>query len=693
MSQLEERQAEITEKQDTLNQTKQTLKEEFVGIDQVIDYVVNSISSWYLFPEIQEKPLVINLWGLTGVGKTSLVKRLSTLLGFEKQFYPFDLGEESKRGSDIKDEMERIFQNKGGYPIILALDEFQHARTLDQNGFEIADSHHRIIWQLLDTGCFYVPKVSLWIYQIYDFMGQLNRYLMAGVEVTNGMVSSGFKEFRELNYKWSGLTSSDEDSEDTNLQFVTDAQCGKIADLAPKMFSSPTAVKNKFLELDGPSSLEILQNVIEEANSPLEVDCSKGLIFVLGNLDEAYHMSGNQNADISADDFHKESLKINVPQIKQALKQRFRSEHIARLGNHHIIYPAMSRHTFEQLIERGLDSIAAKARQHFGLELGFHPTLHELLYSEGVYPTHGARPLLTTLYQMVQSRLGDVLSEMHTHQLIGCSVQFEAHSKGVLARFLRNEEACHSLLFEQDFELAKLRREKRDDVQAITAVHESGHTILAAILLHTAPKLVCAVTSEVESNGFAQIKHAWDYTAKRELIPRMAILLGGLMAEKVVFGEEHITDGAASDIKRATQLATNAIKEQGMGSSPGHFNVESQNSRFSLYDSDYQLNGEARNMLAQAAHLAEETLRQQETLLLHMANHLSDHRQLNQKEIIEMLEAHAVNFNVESLITNGDHLYYRNQLKKKVQKHRTPNGLRQVLTEGVILNGKKQTAH
>lgn len=690
MKKLEERRTEITEKQEILTKAKETLKKEFVGIDQVIEDVVDSIKSWYLFPEIQEKPLVINLWGLTGVGKTSLVKRLSTLLGFEKQFYHFDLAEENKRLSEIKDVMENVFENEGGYPIILALDEFQHARTLDENGFEIADSRHRIIWQLLDSGLFTIRKYTSLISEFYELLRNLNQYLMVGITVTNGVVTDRIEVFRQRReqLEWPSHLSQDSKKGNEDVQFISSYYWVKAHCLAPKMFQSAFDAKSQFLQQDGPGTLKLLKAVIREGLAPKEVDCSKGLIFVLGNLDEAYPMSGNQNADISADDFHRESLKINVPKIKKALKKRFRNEHIARLGNQHIIYPALGRQSFEKIIELELSKIALKANNHFGIKLTFHPTLNELLYLEGVYPTQGTRPLLTTIYQIVQSRLGNVISEMHIHQLMNCSVQFEAHSQGILARFLRKEETCHTLLFEQDFELKKLRKEKRDDQQAITAVHESGHAILSAVLMHTVPKITCSVTSESSAHGFAQIDHAWEYTAKRELIPRMAILLGGIMAEKVVFGEEYITDGNSSDIERATSLITNAIKEEGMGSIKAHFAVEAPVFGDSLFDTDFTLNLEARSLLSQAAELAEKTLREQETLLLHMANYLSDHRQLNEDAIINLLKAHAVNFDMGSLVFNGDQRYYRKQLKAKVRKQIGRNNNHKVLAEGVLLNGE-----
>ncbi len=58
----------------------------------------------------------------------------------------------------------------------------------------------------------------------------------------------------------------------------------------------------------------------------------KALIFILANLDEAYHFADVITPDISADEFYNLSKSININDIKSALKSRFRNEQIARLG-------------------------------------------------------------------------------------------------------------------------------------------------------------------------------------------------------------------------------------------------------------------------------------------------------------------------------------------------------------------------
>ena len=104
----------IANKQALLDTARAKLKQEFVGIDTVIDSIINSITTWFLFPEIQERPLVINLWGMTGVGKTDLIKKLSGLLNYDKKLFRFDMGSDNTGCRNMKDILKVIFNNNNG---------------------------------------------------------------------------------------------------------------------------------------------------------------------------------------------------------------------------------------------------------------------------------------------------------------------------------------------------------------------------------------------------------------------------------------------------------------------------------------------------------------------------------------------------------------------------------------------------
>jgi cell division protease FtsH len=59
---------DLKKKDETLLMVKDELKKQFIGIDDVIDQVINAVRVWYLMPELMTRPLIVNLWGLTGSG-------------------------------------------------------------------------------------------------------------------------------------------------------------------------------------------------------------------------------------------------------------------------------------------------------------------------------------------------------------------------------------------------------------------------------------------------------------------------------------------------------------------------------------------------------------------------------------------------------------------------------------------------
>ncbi|MGY6521308.1 MAG: hypothetical protein ACXIUD_06235 [Mongoliitalea sp.] len=668
---LLKRQKELLEKQAILQQAKETLKSEFVGIDQVIEEVVNAISSWYLFPEIQEKPVIINLWGLTGVGKSSLVNRLVQLIAMEPKYFSFDLGESEFREWNIQRTLENIFANVNGYPIILSLDEFQHARTLDDLGGEKQRSPSRLIWQLLDTGKFKISKIDYHINNLFDLIRQLRFLLSKGVRVSKGKVVEGIefylKKMDVLNeYKRNSDDGKNNYVATDEVLFVPPKELDTIFSLAKERFATRFDLEEKLLTMDGYETVSFLTEIFDLGNSPKTVDCSKGLIVVMGNLDEAYTMSHNFSPDMDADEFHDQSLQITVPHIKKALQKRFRNEQIARLGNHHIIYPAFSKASFQKIIALELTKIEEKVFLNQGLKLQFDTSIHELIYKEAVYPTQGTRPLFTTIHQLLHSKLGRIITEMILKNLKVSHVIVKTSENTIQVNYHLGESIIHTLVFEQQLVLEELRKSKKDDLQAISAVHEAGHAILSTVLLRTIPEIVVSQTAEVGTGGFVFSKFQWKYISKKEIINRLALLLGGLAAERLIFGEENVTTGAVDDIKKATAFITRMLKEAGMGGIPAAFDTKAPDTKYFLHDESNQLTQEAEAWILKSNELAEKILVEQKVWLLHMADYLSDHSQMRKGAILEMAKIHAVNFDFNGLIDDGDYLFYRNHLKAQV---------------------------
>jgi cell division protease FtsH len=103
----------------------------------------------------------------------------------------------------------------------------------------------------------------------------------------------------------------------------------------------------------------------------------------------------------------------------------------------------------------------------------------------------------------------------------------------------------------------------------ITAYHEAGHAIVARLLPGTDPIHKVTIIPRGRALGLTmQLPIDEKYThSKKFLLNNIAILYGGWVAEKVIFGE--ITTGAGNDIERASELARKMVCEWGMSDELG----------------------------------------------------------------------------------------------------------------------------
>lgn len=647
---------EFLQKQEILEQAKKVLKQEFIGIDRIINEVVDNISSWYFLPDLQEKPVIINLWGLTGVGKTSLVNRLVEIIDFQDSFFRFDLGE--KEGSlSFRDSLDDLCENKDSAPVIIALDEFQHSRTLT-GPFrqEIETDKNRMIWELIDSGRIqYIDwKRGLWSFQemIYKYI----HLLKAGVEVRKGVVVENIQLFcdeMKISFK-----------EGEKVLFVAEDEYASIIEFAGNHLNLylKQDVERILLSFSANETITFLHRVLKIGKRPSVKNFTKALVFVLGNLDEAYTMSDNFSSDIDADEFNKLSQKITVPIIKKALQNRFRNEQIARLGNIHIIYPALSRISYQKIIANELYKYRNGLIETFKIEVEFDHSVNEIIYSEGVYPTQGVRPIFTSIHQVLKSKISFFYSEILLKSIIIDKMYFKVKNGKLLCEYYKNDKIVFFLEVDIVTTLQDVRQNKSDDLQAIIAVHESGHSVLSIVLMKTIPEVVYSVTTDADNKGFVYANFAWEYISRKEIIPRVAMMLGGYAAEEIIFGKENLTSGASSDIEKATEFLSTMYKYCGMGKTPIKYSlpIKDENDYFHQYSS---VENEIKNVIIEAKTLALSVLQQEIKLLLSLSDYLSDNRMLAKPEIKQIALKTMVN--KVDFIDNGDFIYYRNKLKEQ----------------------------
>lgn len=660
---------DLQEKYAMLGQVRAQLKAEFIGIDPIIDRMIDVATPWFLFPHIQERPLIINLWGLTGVGKTSLVNRFVQLIGFENWFFKFDLGDSYDREYNIKKILQNIFPHHNGSPLVLAFDEFQLARTLNSSEEEIDKGFLRNVWEILDHGKLMTTMSCYAQSSVFQLIHLLRYCMSGGTVIKNGIVVEGETTFLEVMKRHRPLyihADSEQPTPKGPVRVIPPWSMEEIFELNLGKFKTQFEMEQFLNTLDGPELVIQLQELYQQSLGQQIMDCSKSLVFVMGNLDEAFPMSHDLNLDISPDEFHRQSLEININNIREALTKRFRPEQISRLGSCHLIYPAFNSDSFKQLIQRELQKISNRAEQE-GLKLHFDPSIEELLFNEGVFPTQGVRPLYTTIHELIGSQTGKLLVERLS---LGNNLdEVSLHWDGKYLRKIYSNAQGETYQAEEKPELSvhKLRKPRKDELQAVTAVHEAGHALISIGLMHRVPESIHSITSSNEMAGFTKNAIGSNCISFRELKLRLTMLMGGLAAEELIFGKDHVTLGSESDLRRATKLVNEMLLESGMGEVPGYFESPMSHPNVSLPPTERhrQL---ASTWLKEAHEQALSYLAQQKEWLLQVADYLAEHPVMDAALLKEMARQYATGFDLAELKNPADSNFYRNRLKEAVQE-------------------------
>jgi cell division protease FtsH len=123
--------------------------------------------------------------------------------------------------------------------------------------------------------------------------------------------------------------------------------------------------------------------------------------------------------------------------------------------------------------------------------------------------------------------------------------------------------------------LQKKNRVMNPKEKEIVAFHESGHAIVAESVEHADPvHKISIIPRGIASLGYTQQQPTEDryLMTRAELLDRLAVLLGGRVAEELVFNE--ISTGAQNDLQRATDIARSMVTEYGMSDRLGLVSYE-----------------------------------------------------------------------------------------------------------------------
>jgi len=183
----------------------------------------------------------------------------------------------------------------------------------------------------------------------------------------------------------------------------------------------------------------------------------------------------------------------------------------------------------------------------------------------------------------------------------------------------------------------------------IIAYHESGHALTARMLPNADPVHKVSIIARGMMGGWTRFlpsedRHLW---TKSQFEDRLAVSLGGRVAEEISFGET--TTGAQNDLEQATKLARKMVTEYGMSEKLGPRTFGQRQELVFLgreisEQKDYsdniaqKIDEEVHNIIQRAYNTAKKTLTANKEKLNQLAEELIVHETLDEPELNKIFE-------------------------------------------------------
>ncbi len=183
-----------------------------------------------------------------------------------------------------------------------------------------------------------------------------------------------------------------------------------------------------------------------------------------------------------------------------------------------------------------------------------------------------------------------------------------------------------------------------------TSYHEAGHAVILKLLEDCEEVQKISIIPRGRALGLTWYTPKDDskHQTKRKLLAHITDLLGGRVAEELVYGD-NISAGASNDIQRATKIARKMVSQWGMSDKMGSMAYgEPQEHVFMGRDfgqtKDYsdavafELDKEVKRIIDEKYAFAKEILTQNRDILNELANALLEHETVSADEFDELVE-------------------------------------------------------
>ncbi len=236
----------------------------------------------------------------------------------------------------------------------------------------------------------------------------------------------------------------------------------------------------------------------------------------------------------------------------------------------------------------------------------------------------------------------------------------------------RGKEKIEMVDFQDAVERVVAGLEKKNKIispheREIIAYHESGHAIVGWFLEHTDPVLKVSIIPR----GFAALGYTLQtpledrfLMTREELNDKICALLGGRVAEEIIFGK--ISTGAQNDLERITKMAFAMVAQYGMSEELGNISYHDADSTDGGYgltkkysnDTTWVIDKAVKRIIDENYERTKQLLSEKEEQLTQMAQTLLDKEVLTNQDLEKMLGKPP--YQVQHFSDNGSSLSQKN---------------------------------
>lgn len=575
---------------DLLNNARAELKVNSVGLEDIIDRIIDIISIVFLKPEFVKHPIVIPTFGFSAVGKTTLIRKVIAALSVEHSFAEIDArnlsGYTLINTLEEKLGAERI-NDSSGQPLFVMLDEFHNISKSNSNYDDCYD-----LWSFLRDGI--VPNdrgskvkhvryiLSAMLQEDVDVSTldveanskikeekvryQIQKSIREFVVANRFKIEAGPSDFisaeeeAELDIddmldsleSKTGFADSDS-TEDFNLSKASFSQmlyamiqhfCDNRAALSYVAFMAST-----------PESLIAFMDLnVDKQKINSVYDFSKSVVFLCGNFYSFDYAKYGSSSMYDADQIRDITLSFTDTELKEILSQNFSPEQINRFGSNFILFPSVSKASFESFIRSNLEQFCSNLKAEYNFSLGIEPNVYSYIYGRGVQPLEGYGPLKSEVATFI-SKSFVLVSQALIEEANGGIIVFDSNHKVLALNFLKGKQPFR-IISRPD---ASFDNEKIDpEILVFNCIDLAAKILVYASEFQSTPGQIVVSVNKNNPNVFLY------YTPTDSTRNRLSLIKLTLAARALAF--EIYGDQApliyGHDIKNASLMMQNLVMNQ-----------------------------------------------------------------------------------------------------------------------------------